>query len=48
MKIDVVREVHPDLSAAAVGAVRRWDFEPARRNGVPVAAWTTVPIPFRP
>lgn len=48
MEIDVVREVHPDLSAAAVRAVRRWDFEPARRNGVPVAAWTTVPIPFRP
>jgi TonB family protein len=48
VEIDVVREVHPDLSAAAVGAVRRWDFEPARRNGVPVAAWTTVPIPFRP
>ena len=48
MEIDVVREVHPDLSAAAVSAVRRWDFEPARRNGVPVAAWTTVPIPFRP
>ncbi|MFN2387611.1 MAG: energy transducer TonB [Thermoanaerobaculia bacterium] len=48
VEIEVVREVHPDLSAAAVGAVRRWEFEPARRNGVPVAAWTTVPIPFRP
>ena len=48
MEIAVARAVHPDLSAAAVGAVRQWAFEPARRNGVPVAAWTTVPIPFRP
>ena len=48
MEIDVVREVHPDLSAAAIGAVRHWNFEPARRNGVAIAAWTTVPIPFRP
>lgn len=48
LEITVLRQVHPHLSAAAVGAVRRWEFEPARRNGIPVAAWTTVPIPFRP
>jgi TonB family protein len=48
VEIDVVRQVHPDLSAAAIGAVRRWDFEPAKRNGVAIAAWTTVPVPFQP
>jgi hypothetical protein len=28
--------------------VRRWTFEPARKDGVAVKTWTTVPIPFEP
>lgn len=28
---------HPDLDESAIEAVRRWRFEPARRNGAPVA-----------
>jgi periplasmic protein TonB len=28
---------HPDLDESAMEAVRRWRFEPARRNGEPVA-----------
>jgi len=48
MDVAVVRQIHPELSAAAVKAVRGWEWQPALRNGRPVTAWTTVPIPFRP
>lgn len=37
---------HADLDAAAVSAVKRWRFEPARRGGEPVAVWVLVPIRF--
>jgi len=37
----------PLLDAAAVAAVRRWAFEPARHGGHAVAAWVEVPIHFR-
>jgi protein TonB len=38
---------HPSLDAAAVAAVRRWAFEPARTGGRPVPAWVEVPVHFR-
>jgi len=38
---------HAMLDAAALDAVRRWRFEPARRAGMPVAASVDVPIRFR-
>lgn len=38
---------HPLLDSAAVTAVKRWRFVPARRGGVPVAAWVQVPVNFR-
>jgi protein TonB len=34
------------LDRAAIAAVRRWVFEPGRRNGVAVVAWVQVPIRF--
>lgn len=34
------------LDQAAVGAVRRWRFEPARLGRDPVVAWVLVPIEF--
>jgi protein TonB len=37
---------HADLDTAAVDAVRRWRFEPARRGGEPVAVWILVPVRF--
>ena len=37
----------PSLDEAALDAVRRWRFEPARRDGAPIRAWATVPIEFR-
>lgn len=36
------------LDRAAMDAVRRWRFEPARSNGEPVAATVRVPIEFSP
>lgn len=37
---------HPRLDEAALEAVRRWRFVPARRGDQPVAAWVLVPISF--
>ena len=36
----------PMLDAAAVAAVRRWVFKPARARGQPVAVWVAVPVRF--
>ncbi len=45
-QIEVLKGAGGGLTEAAISAVRRWTFEPARRNGLPVKSWTTVPIPF--
>jgi len=37
----------PLLDTAAVTAVKRWRFMPARRGGMAVAAWVQVPVNFR-
>jgi protein TonB len=42
----VVRSI-PMLNGAAIEAVRQWRFKPAATGGKPVAAWVSVPIPFR-
>jgi len=34
------------LDKAALSAVRRWKFIPARRGGMPVQSWLRVPIDF--
>lgn len=38
---------HPDLDRAAVEAIKRWHFEPARRDHRAVAAWAVLPVEFR-
>jgi len=38
---------HPDLDQAAVDAVRRCRFEPARRGDDAVAMWVDLPVVFR-
>lgn len=48
LRVEVGGGVRPDLDDAAVAAVRRWTFDPARRNGREVPAWTTVEVRFRP
>lgn len=47
-QIEILKGVGGGLTEAAVSAVRKWTFEPARRNGQAVKSWTTVPIPFEP
>jgi protein TonB len=37
---------HRRLDRAAVTAVRRWHFSPARQSARPVSAWVLVPILF--
>ena len=37
---------HPLLDRAALDAVRRWTFEPARAAGVPVASLLVIPVRF--
>jgi protein TonB len=37
---------YPLLDAAAIDAVRRWTFDPARAAGVPVSSLVTVPVRF--
>jgi protein TonB len=37
---------HPDLDRAAVEAVKKWRFEPARRGSRPTAVWVTLPVRF--
>lgn len=37
----------PSLDQAAMRAVLRWEFEPARRGDAPVASTVTVPVRFR-
>ena len=36
----------PQLDVAATDAVRQWEFKPASIPGLPVAAWTKVPVKF--
>lgn len=38
---------HADLDHAAVQAIRRWRFEPARRDHLAVTAWVMLPVEFR-
>jgi TonB family protein len=37
---------HPAFTASAVAAVRKWCFEPARKDGQPVACTVTIPVRF--
>ncbi len=46
LDIKVEKEARADLTAAAVAAARQWRFEPARKGGRAVRAFTTVRFPF--
>ncbi len=48
LEIQVLKGAAGGLTESAVSALRGWRFEPARREGMPVRAWTTIPIPFEP
>lgn len=38
---------HDILDRAALEAVKRWRFRPAKRNGRPISATLVVPVTFR-
>jgi TonB family protein len=44
--VDVVRSSNPDLSAAAVDAVRQWDFDPTLLNCAPIKVRMMVTVNF--
>jgi len=47
--VDIIRSSQFNrLDQAAVSAVRRWRFEPATRDGQPVAGEVQVPVDFAP
>jgi TonB family protein len=48
LEVEVMRGARAGLTEAAVSAVRKWSFQPARKAGVAVRTWTVVPIPFKP
>jgi len=35
------------LNQAALQAVKKWSFEPTRKNGRAVKSWVEIPIEFR-
>lgn len=46
-EMSVVRSAgHLDLDEAAMDAVKKWRFEPARRGKDAVAVWVTLPVRF--
>jgi len=45
--ITVLRGVDPRLDNSAVAALRKWEFTPAKRDGVPVDVDVVIEIPFR-
>lgn len=46
LEVQLQRTVHPLLDRAALQAVRRGQFRPARRDGIAVPEWATVPVRF--
>ena len=46
--IRVQRSSHPDLDAAAIEAVKRWQFNPGTANGQPASTRMQVPVRFTP
>lgn len=46
LEVQIHRGVHPQLDRAALQAVRRGQFRPARRDGIAVPEWATVPVRF--
>jgi TonB family protein len=43
----IIRGVRDDLDQAALEAVKAWLFEPAHKDGQPVAVWSQIEVTFR-
>ncbi|HEY1252805.1 MAG TPA: TonB family protein [Thermoanaerobaculia bacterium] len=48
LTIEVIKGAAAGLTEAAVDAVRKWSFEPARKGGLAMRTWMVIPIPFEP
>lgn len=48
LQVEVMRGASGGLTEAAVDAVRKWSFDPARKGGLAMRTWMVVPIPFEP
>ena len=46
-QVKVVRSLTPQLDTKALEAVKSWNFEPARKNGMPVPVLMNVEVNFR-
>ncbi|MFI5181390.1 MAG: energy transducer TonB [Thermoanaerobaculia bacterium] len=47
-RAEVIHRADPELDEAALSAVRQWRYEPATRDGKPVAVFLTVTMSFTP
>jgi periplasmic protein TonB len=47
VEVTVLRGIHPNLDAAAVKAVRKWEYTPTLFLGQPVPVIMTVTVNFR-
>ncbi len=45
--VRLVKSCAPDLDTAAMDAVRRWTFEPAKMDGKPVAVLFNLTVNFK-
>jgi protein TonB len=45
---EIERGVHPTYDAALIRAARQWRYQPATRNGLPIASELTVEVTLRP
>ena len=45
--VNVLQRVQPQIEAAAVAALKQWRFEPAKRDGKPVAAYMMMSTAYR-
>jgi TonB family protein len=45
-QVEVLRSESPLLEDAAISAVGRWKYRPARYHGTPVAVYFTVTVSF--
>jgi TonB family protein len=48
LEIEVLRGAPAGLTEAAVEAVQKWTFDPARKSGLAMQTWMVIPIPFEP
>jgi protein TonB len=47
VNVHIARSVDKDIDQSAIDAVKEWRFEPARKDGKPVAVKVTVEIRFQ-